>query len=502
MATKKTNKSTPQNKPISTTPPKKEFDLSNMLNFAKLSKLILRDLEKNNKTTTFFSKYTKADIIKYLKNPELNAKQLRDISIYLYNASSHYKRLILYFARMLLFYYIVVPFRIDIEKVDKNKFKNQYKKILDLLENMNLQHEFIKITTTILREDIFYGYEYSTKDSYFIQKLNPDYCQISSIEDGCFNFAFDFNYFKTYPEKLKQYGEEFEEKYNIYKANSELRWQELDSKRTICIKMSEDIEFPVPFFVGVLESLYDIEDFKALKKAKTEIGNYKMLSLQIPFDKETGDFLIDLDIAKEYYRQMGSVLPENIGLVLSPMDIKDFDFEKDKADQDNVSDAVRDYYSSAGVSDLLFNSEKSSSNSLKLSIDNDSSIMFAVLRSLERWVNRKIKQESGVIKFKCLFLDITKYNQKEFYENCLKGSQASLPMKTMSCVSMGISQSDMTGLNFLETEILEIQDKFIPLQSSHTQSADDGGRPSNSDKDLPVEKGTEEQQENGSNEDR
>ena len=54
---------------------------------------------------------------------------------------------------------------------------------------MNLQHEFIKITTTILREDIFYGYEYSTKDSYFIQKLNPDYCQISSIEDGCFNFC-------------------------------------------------------------------------------------------------------------------------------------------------------------------------------------------------------------------------------------------------------------------------------------------------------------------------
>lgn len=45
------------------------------------------------------------------------------------------------------------------------------------------------------------------KDSYFIQKLNPDYCQISSIEGGCFNFAFDFNYFKTYPEKLKQYGE-------------------------------------------------------------------------------------------------------------------------------------------------------------------------------------------------------------------------------------------------------------------------------------------------------
>ena len=478
----------------------KQYDFYNMLTYAKLSKLILRDLESNNRKQTFFSKYTKDDVVKYLKNPEQNAKQLREISSYLYNASSHYKRLILYFARMLLFYYIVTPYRVDIEKVDKNKFKNQYKKILDLLDNMNLQHEFVKIVTTILKEDVFFGYEYSTKDSYFIQKMNPDFCQISSIEDGCFNFAFDFSYFKTNPEKLVQYGSEFEEKYRIYENDTKQRWQELDSKRTICIKMSDDVEFPVPFFVGVLESLYDIEDFKALKKAKTEIGNYKMLSLQIPFDEKTGDFLMDLDLAKEYYHQMGNVLPENIGLVLTPMDIKDFDFEKDKADKDNVSESIRDYYSSAGVSDLLFNSEKSSSNSLKLSIDNDSSIMFAVLRSLERWVNRKLKQESGVIKFKCLFLDITKYNQKEFYENCLKGSQASLPMKTMACVSMGIPQSDMVGLNFLETEILEIQNKFIPLKSSHTQS--DGGRPNNSDKGLPVEEVTEEQQENGSNENR
>jgi len=263
----------------------KQYDFYNMLNYAKLSKLILRDLESNNRKQTFFSKYTKDDVIKYLKNPEQNAKQLREISAYLYNTSSHYKRLILYFARMLLFYYIVVPYRIDIEKVNKNKFKNQYKKILDVLDNMNLQHEFIKIVTTILKEDVFFGYEYSTKDSYFIQKLNPDYCQISSIEDGCFNFAFDFSYFKTNPEKLVQYGGEFEEKYKIYENDTKLRWQELDSKRTICIKMSDDVEFPVPFFVGVLESLYDIEDFKALKKAKTEIGNYKMLSLQIPLIK-------------------------------------------------------------------------------------------------------------------------------------------------------------------------------------------------------------------------
>lgn len=492
MTTKnKTVKSNSKNTPVSPTLSKKEFDFSNMMNFANLKRLILRDLEKTNKMQTFFSKYTKEDVIKYLKNPETNSKQLRDISIYLYNASSHYRRLISYFAKMALYYYIVIPYRLDVEKVDKNKFKNQYKKILDLLDNMNIKHEFIKVMTTAFREDVFYGYEYSSKDSYFIQKLNPDYCKISSIEDGCLNFAFDFTLFDNYPEKLNQYDPEFKEKHDIYlKDKTNKRWQELDSKKTICVKINEDIDYPVVPFVGVLESLYDIEDFKALKKAKTEIGNYKMLALKIPFDQDKGDFIMDLEIAKDYYRMMGAQLPENIGLVLSPMEIQDFDFEKDKADNDEVANSERDYWSSAGVSQLLFNSEKSSSATIGNSIKSDSDIVFSVLRSLERWLNRKLKFESGVYKFRVMMLDITRYNQKEFFESTLKAGQFGLPVKTMIGASLGYSPSDVVGMTFLENEVLEYQIKFIPLQSSHTQTGDkgdEGGAPKKDDDDLSEE---------------
>lgn len=466
----------------------KQFDFSNMLNYANLSKLILRDLEKNNKIQTFFSKYSKEDVIKYLKNPESNSKQLRNISIYLYNASNHYRRLINYFAKMALYYYIVVPCKLDIEKVDKKKFKNQYKKTLDILDNMNIQHEFIKIMTTVFREDVFYGYEYSTKESYFIQKLNPDYCQINAVEDGCFNFSFDFMYFKSYPDKLKSYGEEFEEKYKIFESDSGKRWQELDSKRTICIKLNEDIDYPIPAFVGVLESLYDIEDFKSLKKAKTEIDNYKLLVLHVPYDNKEGDFEMDLEIAKEYYHMMGSQLPENIGLVLSPMKIEDFNFEKDKADDDNVSRSVRDYWSSAGVSELLFNGDKSNSVTINSSIKADESMVFSVLRSLERWLNRKLKFESGVYKFKVMMLDISIYNKKEFQESVLKGGQFGIPIKTMVGASYGYSPNDLLGMAFLENEVYEYQNQFIPLQSSHTQgNEDEGGAPKKDDDDLSPE---------------
>ena len=56
---------------------------------------------------------------------------------------------------MAIFAYIVVPYKLDVDNVDIEKFKKSYKKILDKLDTMNIKHEFLKIMTTIFREDIF-----------------------------------------------------------------------------------------------------------------------------------------------------------------------------------------------------------------------------------------------------------------------------------------------------------------------------------------------------------
>ena len=140
---------------------------------------------------------------------------------------------------------------------------------------MNIKHEMLKCLQVAVREGVFYGYEYSTDDSYFIQKLDPDYCKISGIEDGVFTFKFDFQYFERDESILDNYANEFRTMYNKYKNSSklrkagkteDLRWQELNSERSICIKTDETILFPFPPFVGVLQDVYDIQDYKALKR--------------------------------------------------------------------------------------------------------------------------------------------------------------------------------------------------------------------------------------------
>lgn len=467
----------------------KQYDFSYLNNFAQLAKLTLQDLRKNNKDSLFYSKFTKEDIIKYLKTPDKYEKQLRNACIYLYNASSHFKRIVQYFAKLNLLYYIVIPYRLQ-PKPNKKIFQNKYQEVLNVLENMNIKHEFIKVLNTAYREDVFYGYEYSTSESYFIRKLNPDFCMICSVEDGVYNFAFDFSYFDSRKEKLVEFGEEFQTKYVKFKGDkdrgiigdSNKRWQELSSDNTICIKVNEDLDYLIPPFASLLEAIYDLQDYKMLKRVKSQNDNYKVLAFEIPVDKESGAFLLDEALALKYYHMMENAIPEGIGLALSPMKIDQFSFQNNStAERDAVAEATADIFNLAGVSSLVFNNTSAGSTGLTQSIRSDYDVAGSVIRQLERWVNRKLKNLDLTYKFKIQFLDITRYNQKEMFDMYLAAGNAGAPVKMAIGATLGYSPSDTANMSFLENDILQMRDKMFgePLLSSSTMSPDKekGGKP-------------------------
>ncbi len=466
-----------------------QYDFSRLTNFTKLAKLTLKDLRDSNKDSLFFSKFTKEDIIKYLKNPDKNEKNLRNACVYLYNSSSHFKRLVQYFACLCLMQYIVIPYKLDVDNVEKDEFLSNYKTTLNTIETLNVKHEFIKVLTTAYREDVFYGYEYSTKDSYMIRKLNPDFCKINAIEDGVYNFAFNFSYFNSRKDELETFGDEFIEKYYKFagnphtksKGNRELKWQELSSDKTICIKVNEDIEYSIPPFVGVLEAIYDLQDYKMLKRVKSQNDNYKVLTFKIPVDKNTGAFLLDEPLALKYYNMMENAIPDGIGLTLTPMDVDSFSFQNSAtSERDAVAEATSEIFSSAGVSSLVFNNTSAGSTGLMQSIRSDEDIAFSVMRQLERWVNRKLKRLKLTYKFKLQFLDTTRYNLDEMYKLYMQAGERGLPVKTILSAMVGYNPSDTLSMGYLENDVLEMRDKICgqPLLSSNTMSGDnEGGRP-------------------------
>ena len=463
--------------------------------FAVLNKLITRDLNNNTNTPTF-SLYSKDNITTYLSNPYTYQKQLRNAITYIYGASSHFRRLIQYFTGLSDFAYVVSPYKIDPKSANVKSVNRNYRKVLNAMSAMNVRSQFPKILTVCLREDTFYGTLWVTNDNITIQQLPSEYCAISTIEGNVLNVTFDFTYFDAYSQYLEYYPQEFQSKYKIYQGNRRMRWQELDSPTSFAVKCNSDIlDYPLPPFAGILREVYDLEDYKQLKLTKTTLENYAMLVMTIGLNDD-GGWQIDLDKAKEFWRNLDSVLPEEIGSVLTPMPINKISFEKSNTgDTDTISEAEQNLFSAAGVSSLLFNNDKASANALLLSIKADQAITYGIVKNIEDVVNRFIQAQSYGKNFKVTFLDCSPYNRKELSDSYLKACQYGIPMISYYAAASGLNQSELDSMSFLENEVLGLTDMFRPLQSSSTMSSptivedskgttDEGGAPIKNTGDL------------------
>lgn len=454
--------------------------------FATLNKLITRDLN-NNTTSPTFSKYTKDDIATYLSNPYTYEKQLRAAVVYIYGASSHFRRLIQYFVGLTDWAYIVSPYKTDPKATSANTINRNYRKSLNFLSSMNIKTQFPKILTVCLREDTYYGTFWISNDGVILQQLPSEYCSISTVEGNVCNVTFDFSYFDSRAALLEYYPPEFKKKYNMYLKDRTGRWIELDSPTSFAIKCNADIlDYAIPPFAGILREIYEIEDYKELRMSKTALENYAMVVMQLGMD-EDGNWSLDYTKAVDFWRNLDSVLPEEIGSVLTPMPVNKISFEKSNtASTNTVAEAEEALFSAAGVSSLLFNNEKASANALALSIKADQAITYGIVKSIEDMVNRLLQAQAFGKNFKVTLLDVSPFNRKEVGDMYLKAAQFGLPTVSMYAASQGLNQAELDSMNLLENEVLEIKKLFIPLSSSNTQSGsaidnkgatDEGGAP-------------------------
>lgn len=463
--------------------------------YAKLARLTLQDLRSNRKENVLYSKYTKENITSWLKSPETSQKQLRNACNFLYVSSSHFRRLVNYFSKMALLSYIIVPYgNGDIK--NKKMYKLAFNNVAETLNRMNLQHEFQKVLTCVFIQDVYFGYCYESTDSFFIRQLPTDFCVLSSLEDGIYNAAFDLNFFSSREDQLENYGEEFVQKYWAYKGKDgkkgdiQLRWQELDSTKTIVIKLNEEISYPSPPFSGVLESLYTLEDYKALFLAKTELENTRLLSFLLPTDKDTHEIQMDDVTRQKFYNEIGEQLPTRVGYIISPFSVTEHTFSNTNIGIDTISVAEDEFFNSAGVSQMLFNNDKASSATIKDSITSDFDIVCGVLRQLERWVTRKIKNLDSKYKFKCSILNVSNYNKKDVFDMLKEAATYGTPVKSAMAAVCGYNPSDLIHMGVLENEILELRGSTFsqPLLSSNTLNSSDpnneGGRPQKDDGSL------------------
>lgn len=458
-------------------------------------KIALINLNQENASSRVVGHYTKEEIKKYLSNLSNleSQKKLRKISRQLYYTSSQYRRLINYYSTLFNLDYVVEGYRNNPEKLNIDKYRESYFNHVDYIEKMNIKHEFTKARLIAYRDGIFFGYARVSKDGFFIQEINPDYCRLSFIDPstGLLGYSFDFSTINNSTNKIEMYPEEFQKMYKKFQdGKTQSNLQKIQSPFAICLKTNCDT-YAIPPFVSLFEDLLDIADFKALNKNNEEIGNYKLLFQKIPIktdkDASANSFLIDKDFAQVFHDNIEANLPPQVGLMTSPMDIEAINFDRDAVDKNKVGQATSQYWNEAGVSELLFGSSANTSTGLKSSIIADESDAYLLIKDIERWINEHLKHtQTSPHKFRVRILKTTEHNVNSYRDARLKEAQFGMPVKNEIMATIGAQPSSIYLNAFLENEVLQLTDKLIPLKSSHIGDTnnDEGGAPEKDESDL------------------
>jgi len=460
--------------------------VSEALKFAKLARAnIWNTSDISTKPNPSYTRYTKEKILSYMQTPASNEKNIRNASIYMYDASSQYRRLITYYANLLTWAYIISPVGYDADKANTEALKKQYAKAVSALTNMNLRHELKKAMTVALRDGVFYGAIWSNSTSFFIQAIPADYCSVTTIADGCFLYSVDMSKIKE--DRLPLYPPEFKTMFNAYKSKGE-KYQEVPENISFCIKADDTTTgYSIPPFAATLPMLYDLETYKSLQETASNIANYKMLTMKVPLDSKSNLPVMSFEESQKYYNQVAANLPDYVGLASTPFEVDSINFEKSSGvdSVDIVSRAEEQFWQEGGASSLLFGSpDGKTAGSLKLSINTDEEFMFSIQAQVERMINKILKSLAGTIKFKVTFLGSTIFNQSDLISMYKEAATLGIPGSKSAYASLlGIAPGDVQSMNAIEIDIMEM-DKLIPLKTSYTTPGGDTGRPEKDDEDL------------------
>ena len=424
--------------------------------------------------------YDKYDIRYYLSKAKYYQKKIREISLYLYNNSTHYLRFIKYFTNILTLDFVVIP-----QIKNKNIIKTT-EKVTKFIEKYNIKHEFKKIINILLLEDIFFGYEIHKNNQIDILRLPTDYCKITGIKDGIFIFEFNFSFFDDEDNfiLLQSLPKELQNKYYIYKQNSDKIWQELNYNYSICFKLMEELDYYLPFFSSLFEEIIDLQEKKDIADIKEKLDNYKLIVQTIPLKKDAKnekDIIFSSNFTQKIHENVKKAVPKEIGVVTTPMKIESISLQtKKNSDSPNSSNAPDKLINASGFGNL-FGIDTKSEIAFKLINKSDESIMFTLLKQFERFFNNRLNNKFNQ-NVKILFPEISIFNREEKLEEYLKLAQFGYP-KTLVSVASGINQNDLMNLTYLENT-LDIIEDLKPLKSTHTQVGENnekGGRPKKED---------------------
>lgn len=436
--------------------------------------------------------YTRKTLRNMVEKPWNHTNKLIAVMRFLYSSSGYFRKIIQYYVNLdkincwNIDTEILIP---NTSKLGKTKVKRDFLEYSKEVDSYNLKSELPKILFNVFMYDAYFAYIVETSDGKVLFPFLPEECVITGYVNGMPSFAVKRTVSKNmreriYPDEVKRIFDEAEETGEYKKGYVQMPYE-----KTICIKYNDDFNYLYPPFAFIIKEILDVDDYKDIAKTKAKNEVYKFLAMKIPTDSNGVPTMSEPDVTP-YYELALSVLAESIGAIPTPFDVEPIEFSTNTTNNiNNVKNAIDEMYSEVGVSQMLM-SGATTASALKISVEIDASEVFRILKQVAKVVNfhcRLKLNNSSNYRFSLRFLDITAFNQKDTIDELFKMAQASCPVKSELLAAMGYNPLKMIGSAFMENEIFDLADNWIPMKTAYTQSAgssENNGRPKKEDDEI------------------
>ena len=416
--------------------------------------------------------YTKEEAQQIIQDGD--PRELQQLSISFFYTSGFYKKMILYYATLLTYSFLVIP-NLKEGKMS-TQIKNQYEKALDILEGLKPELLCPQLALKVFVEGAYYGM-LSKSDTGKLTLINLPYLYCRSryktydnIDIVEFNLAF-FDTIYNQEKRiacLKTYPNEIRIAYNNYKNKNLSNWYQVPAEYGIHFSLYEDR----PFFADIIPAVIDFNEYRDIEKAKDKQDLEKILVQEMPHLND-GELVFEPEEALEMHKGVVKMLQKSKGVdVLTSfgnVDIKDLQSARGVI-TNNLEKIEKSIYGEAGVSKQLFSADNSTS--LTKSIENDCALVTILGNSFASWFKFVINNECANynnLAFDIVLLPITHFNRFDIFKNSLNAAQNGYSIFIPS-LCLGISQKQLINLKHLE-KALKLTDLLEPLQTSYTQSS-------------------------------
>lgn len=387
-----------------------------------------------------------------------------------------YKKLILYYATLLDYAGLLIPNPSFGQNLSTSHLQKRYQRAIDFIDSVPLRNIFVGFSQRALVDGCYYGViSELDKNVLSIIDLPPSYCA-TNFKDEVGNDIVEFNvaYFDTIhseakrKEALNSYPKFIVTAYRKYKKGKGPQWILIPSDVGVCFPALDGR----PMFLSAIEACVEYDNAIDIEQARALENIRKILVQEIPHLSD-GTLLFEPDEVQLMHEGAVGMMKGNRNIsVLTTYGNVEAVASSSSADTiNNTLDRMyKNIYNNAGVSSELFCSTGSAT--LAASIKMDISIMMTFATRYAFFTTQLVNQlfANNNISFKYTIYPVCEQNRKEFVDTCFKLAQSGYSL-LMPAIAMGFSQRDILNVKTLENDVLNLTEKFIPLNSSYTQSA-------------------------------